>query len=71
MKYHKASFTIEASIYVPVMVFMMMWVLHTGVEFFLESRERGVNPTLQELDIVQEFYMYQGLGELGEEIFGD
>ena len=71
MKMHQASFTIEASFYVPIILFLMMNVLSLGIHFFQESREREENKRIQELDIVQEFYNYQILGEIGEEVLGD
>ena len=68
---HRGSFTIEASIYVPVMLMLFMTVLSSGICFFEESKEREENRAITELDIVQEFYVYKMLGEIGEEVFGD
>ena len=71
MKMHQGSFTLEASFYVPMVLFLIMNVLSVGIHFFQESREREENEAIRELDIVQEFYNYQILGEIGEEILGD
>ena len=68
---HKGSFTVEASIYVPLVLFLIMNVLSTGIDFFQQSRERNKTISETEIDIVQEFYNYQNLKEIGEEILGD
>lgn len=71
MKMHKGSFTVEASIYVPMVIFLVMNVLSGGIYFFQESKNREKNIAIEELDIVREFYNYQILGEIGEEIWDD
>ncbi len=68
---HQGSFTIEATIYVPVMLMLFMTVLSSGICFFEESKVREENRAITGLDIVQEFYVYKILGEIGEEVFGD
>lgn len=69
--YHMGSFTIEATILVPLLLFMMMTTLRIGIAFFQESATRDVYPELEKLDIVAEFYNYQIIGEIGKEIFDD
>lgn len=69
--WQKGSFTIEAAIWVPVMIFLIMNVVRLGISFFQESVNREAGVRLKELDIVQEFYNYQILGEIGEEILDD
>lgn len=71
MRMHRGSFTVEATIYIPLFLFLIMNVLSLGIVFFQESRTREENTAIQELDIVQEFYNYQILGEIGEEIWND
>ena len=71
MRMHRGSFTVEASIYIPMFLFLIMNVLSLGIRFFQESRTREENSAIRELDIVQEFYNYQILGEIGEEIWND
>ena len=68
---HRGSFTIEASIYVPVLLMLVMTVLSAGIHFFQESKVREDELEARELDIVQKFYTYEILGEIGEEVFGD
>lgn len=67
----KGSFTVEAAIWVPIMIFLIMNVIQLGIHFFQESRNRESYAGLMQLDIVQEFYNYQILEEIGEEIFDD
>lgn len=68
---HNGSFTIEASIYVPIVLFLIMNVLSAGIYFFQESRMKEANVAIESLDIVQEFYNYQILGEVGKEVQND
>lgn len=67
----KGSYTIEAAIYIPIILFIMCQTLQIAIDFWQESREREVNKMLQELDIVREFYSYQVLDEIGKEIIND
>jgi hypothetical protein len=67
-KMHKGSFTIEASIYIPMVLFLMANVLSVGIGFFQEAKGRSVNPEIESLDIVKEFYNYQILEDIKEEI---
>ena len=68
---HKGNFTIEASVYVSLTMFIMVAALSMGIDFYQESRKREESVSLMELDIVQEFYTYRVLGEIGEEVLGD
>ncbi len=63
--------TIEASVYIPVIIILLFYVLYIGIGFYQNSKTEGADPVIGELDIVQEFYNYQVIGEVGEEIFGD
>ena len=68
---HKGSFTIEAAIYVPMVLFLIMYVLTSGIFFFQEARLREMPEDIAELDIVQEFYVYQAIGEIWGELADD
>ena len=68
---HRGSFTIEAAIWVPFMMFLIMGTIQIGIMFFQESVKRESYSGLMQLDIVQEFYNYQILGEIGEELVND
>ena len=69
--WQKGSFTVEAAIWVPIMVFLIMGTIRIGIYFFEESMNRECYTGLLQLDIVQEFYNDQVLGEIKEEIQDD
>lgn len=64
----KGSYTIEAAIYIPFILFLMFQSLKISIDYWQLSRERVMCESLQELDTVKEFYIYQILEEVGEEI---
>ncbi len=70
-RWQRGSFTVEAAIWVPIMVFMVMGTVQIGITFFQESVKRESYSDLVQLDIVQEFYNYQIIGEIGEELLDD
>lgn len=67
----KASYTIEAAIYIPIILFLLCQSLQISIDFWQESRDREINQALQELDIVKEFYTYQVIEEIGKEFSDD
>jgi len=68
---YKGSYTIEAAIYIPLILFMLFCCVDIAIDYWQESRERVVNEKLQELDIVKEFYTYQIIDEVGKEIIDE
>lgn len=70
-QWQRGSFTVEAVIWIPIMVFLIIGTMQLGIRFFQDSLNRESYQRLQEPDIVQEFYNYQILGEIGEEIIND
>lgn len=70
-KIQKASYSIEAAIYTPVVLFVLFHSLSIGIDFWQESRLRNINEQLKGLDIVQEFYMYQVTDEVVGEIMDE
>lgn len=70
-KYQKGSYTIEAAIYIPIILFMLVQSLEIAIDFWQESRVREVNEELQRIDIVKQFYGYQILDEVRGEILDD
>lgn len=70
-KMHKGNFTIEASIYVPLILFVVIEVLSMGIVFFQESCHRELEKEIIELDILKEFYNYQIFEEIGSEVLND
>lgn len=67
----KGSYTIEAAIYIPIIIFILCQTLQIAIDFWQESRTREVSEVLQQLDIVREFYNYQVIDEIGKEIIND
>lgn len=70
-EYHRASYTIEAAIYIPMVLFVLFHSIEIGIEFWQESKARNISSYLQEVDIVQEFYTYQIMDEGMREIIDD
>ena len=67
----KGSFTVEAAIYIPMILFLLFQSLDLAIDFWQESKQREVCEKLQTLDIVNEFYRYQILDEARKEIRDD
>lgn len=68
---YKGSYTIEAAIYIPMILFLMFQTLEIAIDYWQESKEREVCESLQELDSVKEFYGYQIIDEVRKEIVDD
>ena len=62
----KGSFTIEASIYVPMILLLLLFTLRSAVSFYQESMHREIYVSLKERNVIQEFYTYQIIDEIGE-----
>lgn len=73
MKKHtyKGSYTVEAAIYIPMILFLLFQSLEIAIDCWQKSREREVYEALQELDVVKEFYGYQIIDEVRKEINDD
>ena len=71
MKRQKGSYTVEAAIYIPMILFILFQSLEIAIDRWQVSREREVCEELQELDIVKQFYTYQILDEVRKEITDD
>ena len=63
----KASYTIEAAIWVPILFGVLLWGIHIGVLYYQEILQMKTLPLIQELDLREEFYQYQ----IFEEIMGE
>ncbi|MBQ2900482.1 MAG: hypothetical protein IJA07_04230 [Agathobacter sp.] len=66
--WYKGSYTVEAAIYIPIVLFLLFQTIGIAIDFWQESKQREVCEALQELDIVKEFYGYQILDEVRKEI---
>lgn len=71
MKRKKGSFTIEASILIPFILFLMMTILQMGISFYQNSVNREIYAGFEELDAVAAFYKLQVIKEAGEELLED
>lgn len=67
----KASFTVEASYILPIYLCAVLFALRTGIAFFEEARTRSEIQELKRLNVVEEFYNYQILEEIIEEVKDD
>ena len=64
----KGGYTLEVAIYIPMILFLLFGSLDIGIHYWQKSRERMVCQEVLNLDIVQEFYEYQVLEEIGKEL---
>ena len=67
----KGSYTVEAAVYIPIILFMLFHSLDIAIDFWQESRECEISKQMEELDCVKEFYGYQILDEIRKEIQDD
>ena len=70
-RFLKANYTIEAAIYIPVILFMLFQTIEIGIDKWERSKEREIYEGLRQIDIVSEFYGYQILDEVRKEIAND
>lgn len=70
MKRHvyKGSYTIEAAIYIPFIMFLMLHTLGIAIDNWQLSRDREIREEVQSLNVVREFYFYQILEEVEKEL---
>lgn len=71
MKGVKGSFTIEISILLPILFFVFAMVIRESIGFYEESLNREVSGYLLNQDLVEQFYEYQILEEIGGEILDE
>lgn len=67
----KGSYTVEAAIYIPMILFLQFQSLDLAIDYWQESKQREICESLQKLDIVSEFYGYQILDEIRKETKDD
>ena len=66
MKMQKGSFTIEASIYVPMLLWLLLLTMQSAISFYQQSVHREVYAGLEDMQVISEFYTYQIIKEIGE-----
>lgn len=61
------SFTVEASIYIPVLLFFYLFVMRVGMELYTETRETAVQiETKEKVEVLKLFYQKEGVEDLLE-----
>lgn len=68
MKKISASYTIEAAIYIPFIVFLMFQTVELSIGYWQKSMEREIYEELQKMDTVKEFHFYQMIEEVEKEV---
>ena len=66
MKVQKGSFTIEAVLWIPLLLCMMLSVVQEGIQFYKESEQKEILEHIQEWEAVPVFYEFWKIKELGE-----
>ncbi len=68
MRRQKGSYTIEASIWISFILLTYISVLESGIILFGEVKNRTSLESLKEMNMIDEFYRYQVVKELGENL---
>ena len=68
MKKRKGSFTIEAVIIIPFILFLLISFLEVGICFYQDSCNRACSDSLKRMDTISKFYFLQGIEKIGKEI---
>lgn len=64
----QGSFSIEAAIIVPMLVFLFVITINCGIQMYTECRDMAIGiQKEEELDIVTLFYRYQRIGDMVED----
>ena len=64
----KGSYTIEAALWIPLLLTVIYISLEMGIDLYQEIKNATYSKRTQSLDIVQEFYNYQVLEEIFQEV---
>ena len=60
----RGSYTVEAALIVPIMIWTMAVAMCTGIELLKEVREEHEEKQIEELWAIDSFYRYQVLKEV-------
>lgn len=66
MKSQRGSFTIEAVIWIPLLLSMMLSVLHQGIIFYKESMYKEISQENKDWDVISRFHEAQVIKEIQE-----
>ena len=71
-KYYKASYTVEASLIMPIVLFTICQGMKIGINLCTEVREASAySEDLQKLNVVDVFYEKKSIEELWGNLHGD
>jgi hypothetical protein len=68
MKMQKGSFTIEAIIWISLILCIMVGVLQEGISFYGECVKEEISEDVKEWDAVSKFYQLWIIKEVGESL---
>ncbi|MEE1079237.1 MAG: hypothetical protein UIC64_09360 [Agathobacter sp.] len=66
----KGSYTLEASVYIPIVIFVMAIAMRLCIVLYQEIRDEREQDEVVNMWVVDEFYTYKLVGKFGEEIEG-
>lgn len=73
MRHVKGSLTVEAALVYPILLFLMIFTMQTGLWMYTECRDTAVSILEeQDLDIIKKFYLRQnieGMTEDGDSVY--
>lgn len=70
-KWKKGSFTIEASIIIPFLLFLMIQILQIGIAFYQQSVTRNIAQEKTEFDAVAVFYQLHMMEKVKGELLDE
>lgn len=60
-----ASFTVEASVYIPLLISFYLFAMRTGIELYTETKELAEQIQAEErIDVKKLFYRKENIGDL-------
>lgn len=68
VKFEKGSFTIEAVIWIPLILCIMIGILKEGISFYEECVKEESSEEVGEWDGVSKFYQLWTIKEIGENL---
>lgn len=63
----KASVTVEASIYIPLLIGLYLFAMRAGIQFYTEAEETVAQIQAEEqIDVLKLFYRKENIGDIIE-----
>lgn len=63
-RYLKGSFTVEAAVWIPMLIMIYATVIKTGINLYIEIREQKEQEAQKDMWLVDDFYKYQLVKEV-------